>query len=76
MLEVGPGAQPAVGSQLSTGTMFTGNYSLKPTMKDQEYRGNLAFQVFFQDSESGEIKQFMRRVDGGQWTSTDVLVPP
>lgn len=72
-LEVGPGAYPGVGSQLSTGTIFQGNYSLMPNMTDREFRGNLAFQVFFQDGESGGLKQFMRRYLGGQWTSTDVL---
>lgn len=74
-LEVGPGAFPGVGSQLSTGTMFQGNYSLQPNMTDRERHANQAFQVFFQDGESGGVKQFMRRYEGGQWTSTDVLEP-
>lgn len=72
-LGVGPGAHPGVGSQLSTATMFQGNYSLFPNMTEREIRGNQAFQVFFQDGKSGGIKQYMRRYLGGQWTSTDVL---
>lgn len=72
-LEVGPGAYPGMGSQLSTGTIFQGNYSVRSNMTDRELRANLAFQVFFQEGERGGLKQFMRRYEGGQWTSTNVL---
>lgn len=71
-LQVGPGAFPGVGSQLATTTMFEGNYLLRPNMTEREDRSNRAFQVFFQEGDGG-VKQFMRRWDGGQWTSTDVL---
>ena len=75
VLEVGPGAYPAFGTQLSTGTIFTGDYKLKPNMTDREYYTNLARAVFFQDRDTGGLKQFMRRADGGQWLGTDVPLP-
>lgn len=75
VLEVGPGAHPAIGTQLSTGTIFVGNYTLKPNMSDHEYYSNLMRTVFFQDRDTGGLKQFMRRADAGQWLSTDVVLP-